>query len=86
MKKLIFAVLIMAATTTQAQNAKLDSSTGNYVTISHDANKEPGKPTGKTITDNDGNVFPVLETSKGRLYYVRVSKKTGKEYKAYLKL
>ncbi len=85
MKKaiILFAILFMA-TATQAQNAKVDA-TGNYVALTKE-NAEPGKETGRTFTDREGVKFPVLETKAGKLYYIRVSKKTQKEYKAYLKL
>lgn len=47
--------------------------------------KEPAKATGKTFTDTKGNVYPVYESNKGKLFYLRTSK-AGKEYKVYLKL
>lgn len=83
-KVIIFAAILFAATTkTTAQNAKVDA-TGNYVAIVK--SKEPGKDTGKFFTDKDEIKFPVFETKVGKLYYVKISKKTGKEYRVFLKL
>lgn len=37
-----------------------------------------------TWEDKEGNKYPIFVTKKGACYVVRVSKKTGKEYKQYL--
>lgn len=37
-----------------------------------------------TWEDKEGNKYPVFITRKGACYVLRVSKKTGKEYKYYL--
>lgn len=37
-----------------------------------------------TYVDKDGKTYPVYRGAKGGLYILRVSKKTGKEYKYYL--
>lgn len=34
--------------------------------------------------DKEGNEYPIYITKKGACYVIRVSKKTGKEYKYYL--
>ena len=84
MKRAILTLLIIAAGLTgTAQNAKVDGK-GNFVAIKHDANSEPGKATGKTFTDAKGTVYPVLESKKGKLYYMRTSK-NGNVYKFYIK-
>lgn len=83
MKKIIItAALFIAALTSQAQNAKKDAS-GNYIAVT--TAKEQAKPTGKTFTDSKGIKYPLFETAKGKLYYIRTSK-AGKQYKAYLKI
>ena len=64
-----------------AQNSKVDAS-GNYVSIAKV--REPAKNSGKTFTDSKGNVYPVFESAKGKLFYTRVSK-AGNEYNVYLK-
>ena len=37
-----------------------------------------------TWEDKEGNKYPIFVTKKGACYVIRVSKKTGKEYKQYL--
>ncbi len=37
-----------------------------------------------TWEDKEGNKYPIFITKRGACYIVRVSKKTGKEYKQYL--
>lgn len=37
-----------------------------------------------TWEDKEGNKYPIYITKKGTCYVLRVSKKTGKEYKYYL--
>lgn len=34
--------------------------------------------------DTKGNKYPIYQSKKGALYIIRVSSKTGKEYKYYL--
>ena len=37
-----------------------------------------------TWQDKDGNIYPIYITKKCACYVIRVSEKTGKEYKYYL--
>lgn len=37
-----------------------------------------------TWKSTDGKVYPIYLSPKGRAYIIKVSKKTGKEYKQYL--
>ncbi len=37
-----------------------------------------------TWEDKKGNKYPIFITKKGACYVIRVSKKTGKEYRQYL--
>jgi acyl-coenzyme A thioesterase PaaI-like protein len=88
MKKIIFLLaLVIASAGSQAQNVTVDAS-GNFKAFStKGAVKEKGKPaaTGKTYTDKEGNVYPVYQSSGGKYYILRISKKTGNEYRFYLK-
>jgi hypothetical protein len=79
MKKLAITLLLFAALSSKGQNAKVDDK-GNYTAI-----QSKGKETKKTFTDTKGNVFPLLESVNGKLYYLKTSKK-GNQYKVYLKL
>ena len=41
--------------------------------------------TGFNWTDNKGNVYPIYISASGSCYIIKVSTKTNKEYKQYLK-
>jgi hypothetical protein len=84
MKKILIAFALCTAIAGHAQNAKKDAS-GNYVAISK-IKDTTYTPTGKTYTDSKGVVYPVLITATGKVFVVRISKKTGKTYKQYLKV
>ena len=59
---------------------------GNFKAISAPREaKTEAKPTGKTFTDTKGNVYPVLISKNGKLFYVRTSK-AGNDYKVYIKI
>lgn len=68
----------------KAQNVTKDSN-GNYIAVKSIVKRDSATNTGKTFTDTKGNVYPVLISAKGRLFYVRTSK-AGNDYKVYLKL
>lgn len=67
-----------------SQTVVTTNAQGNYVAVSNQKVKTPDKDTGKTYTDSKGVVYKVYITSTNRLYILRKSKKTGKEYKQYL--
>ena len=84
MKKLLFVALMFITLSTQAQNAVLDKN-GNYYSVEI-SGKTP-EPTGKTFTDTKNKiVYPIYITDKGKLFIIKKSKKTNKEYRSYLKL
>ena len=58
---------------------------GNEITLATSVRKsvEPEK-TVYTFTDSKGKKYPVFKGAKGGMFIVRISKKTGKEYKQYL--
>lgn len=85
MKKIITVLaIVLCAFTATAQNATKDAA-GNYTAVKHTSVKPAVKSTGKTFTDVNGKVYPVYESAKGKLYYVRTSK-SGNEYKVYIKV
>ncbi len=86
MKQLFFFVIaIMLLATSQAQSVTQDAK-GNYIAVKKSASTDTAsKSTGKTFTDAKGNVYPVMVSTRGRLYVVRTSAK-GNQYKQYLKL
>lgn len=81
-KTLILILSSLFLCTGHAQNAiKLPS--GDYSAI---GKKDTLIITGKVYTDKDGMRWAVFLTSKGKLYIIRQSKRTGKRYRSYLKL
>lgn len=73
-------------TAVNAQSIKQDAR-GNYYAVS--AAKDTAttyKATGKTFTTSKGETFPVYESKNGKLFVIRTSKETGKQYKQYLKI
>lgn len=60
-------------------------STGNYTQVKAATVKPADENTGKTLTDMNGNVWPVYRTKSGKLYALRTSK-SGKVYRQYLAL
>lgn len=84
MKKLLVFLMLSFTLFSYSQNAKVDKN-GNFVSISKSTAKQDTIDTGKTFTDSKGKVYPVFKTQRGKLYYPRISK-SGKYYRAYLKL
>lgn len=83
MKKIMFmAVLAVMCLCANAQVKK--DSTGVYTSVSKV--KAPAQATGEFYRDSKGIKYPIYKTATGHFYIVRVSKNTGKEYKAYIKL
>lgn len=87
MKRLLFILIITSfSITSYSQTVVTTNSQGNYVAFSNPKVKEADKDTGKTFTDSKGVVYKVYQTSTGRLYILRKSKNTNKEYKQYLEV
>lgn len=85
MKKLFFlSVISLLSIGAYSQTVVTTNAQGNYVAVSTPKVKVEDKDTGKTFTDSKGVVYKVYQTSTGRLYILRKSKRTGKEYKQYL--
>ena len=84
MKKIILMLGVCASLCAHSQTVKRDAN-GNYTAVVRN-DSTTGKPTGNTYTDAKGNVYPVMVTKTGKLYVIRTSAKTGKQYKQYLKV
>ena len=81
MKKLItFVLLLSVSLYSVGQKVTLDSQ-GNYRPVV----KPADKATGKMFIDSKGVSYPIYLNSKNMMYILRKSKKTGTEYKYYLK-
>nr|DAQ75232.1 MAG TPA: hypothetical protein [Crassvirales sp.] len=67
-------------------NAQSFTRNGNTFTqVSTKSDKKSAIQTKFTWKDSKGNVYPIFITSTGRCFVNKVSGKTGKEYKYYLK-
>lgn len=82
----IIFILCMLSVSCSAQNAKVGKDGNYYATTSEKKSTQPAKTTGKTFTDSKGKTYPVMMSANGKLFIIRTSAKTGKEYKQYLKL
>lgn len=81
MKKLLTFFFVLITLQGMSQKVSVDKN-GNY----HPIAKIADINTGKTFTDDSGHIFTVYMNSKNKPYIIKRSKKTGKEYKSYLKL
>jgi hypothetical protein len=70
-----------------AQTVTIDKA-GNYrqISASNDTTGAKYRDTGKTFTTAKGEKFPVMISSRGKLFVIRTSKTTGNQYRQYLKL
>lgn len=73
-------VLLCVGLTSNAQNYNRE---GNTFVSTKSIKARPVK-TKFTWKDSKGNEYPVYISSKGSCFVIRVSSKTGKEYKNYL--
>lgn len=83
MKQILILLFTILCLNLQAQKVKQDAN-GNYIAVKSDKAKKAPVSTGKTYTDSKGRTYPVFSNDKGRIFVLRTSKNTGKEYKQYL--
>ena len=76
----LFAMLFFNTPTTRAQQVVKQ---GTQFVQQSKKSAESVK-TQYTYKAADGKVYPIYKSAKGKCYIIRVSKKTGKEYKQYL--
>ena len=82
MKTLLIALILFISISGRSQEAiRLPS--GDYSAIGR---KDTLIITGKVFIDRNGVRWPVFLTSRGKLYIIKQSRKTGKKYRSYLKL
>lgn len=93
MKKLLLITLLLITVIGYSQNPETKKqskpnvtidATGNYVALSSPKEVSMEK-TNKTFTDSKGIVYPVYKSKNDKLFVIKISKKTGKEYRYYLK-
>ena len=87
MKKVIFVLAMFLGSSVAFSQAKVTKdANGNYVVLKSAKKESSDKKTGKTFTNAKGDTFDVWESEKGKLYVIRTSKESGKEYRQYLKV
>jgi hypothetical protein len=85
MKKLTltFAAILSMTAVTLSQNVER-AKDGNFLATTQQKTVTDSLTT-YTYTDGSGKVEPVYQGSKGSYYVARISKKSGKFYRKYLK-
>lgn len=87
MKKAILIVVLMSLGEMFYSQTVKQNADGNYEPVKKEtAKKSEAKATGKTYTDNKGETYPVYESKNNKLFIIKTSKKTGKNYNYYLKV
>ena len=85
MKKLFFAIAIAMASVFNV-SAQSYVREGNTFVQQSNTNRSQSTATKTKYTwkDKEGKAYPIYLSKNGRAYVMRVSKKTGNEYKFYL--
>jgi hypothetical protein len=76
--------LISSKTTTVVSNTNNSPKTAVKASVS-DSDSKVGLVGTLTLNDDDDTIYDVFQGAKGGLYFFRISKETGNEYKAYIK-
>ena len=84
MKKILFILLLLltVGTTINAQNYTREGNT--FISSTGERSKSEAIKTKFTWKDSKGNEYPVYMSKSGSCFVIKISKKTGKEYKNYL--
>ncbi len=69
-----------------AQSLVKKDTNGIYKSISRPDTIKSYKATNEYFIDSKGIKYPVYKTKEGKYFVLRTSKKTGKQYREYLKL
>ena len=86
MKKFIIIFLfIIGGLVSQAQTTYTKGANGELIASTEVKTKTPDKETGMFVTIKDIK-YPVYQGAKESYYIKRISKKSGKEYKSYIKI
>jgi hypothetical protein len=81
MKNLFLMIMVCLCLSVSSQQKVKTDAKGNYITQTV---KGADQKIGKTFTDSKGIIYPVYKSSRGNLYYLKISAKTRKEYKVYI--
>lgn len=87
MKKMFSLLLAFSLSiASKAQIKVTKGSDGKYHHSSTTRKSQNVQATGTLYVDRDSTIHTIFRTDSGKYYIVRKSKKSGKEYKQYLKL
>ena len=81
MKKFILCILLALFCITVNAEVKRE---GDTFKVEQSSRTSQDEKTKYTWEDKEGNKYPIYITKRGACYIIRVSKKTGKQYKYYL--
>lgn len=85
MKKILLFILLFFCININAQEYKREGNT--FVVVkSAKKSKSSSKETKFTVKDTDGKTYKVYVSKNGKTYINKVSKKSGKTYRKYVKL
>jgi hypothetical protein len=82
MKKILITIALLMAITANAQEKPTYKVVGNKI-VKVEQPKAQATKTDLTYTIKD-STYQVYQTAKGGYYIIRISKKSGKQYKQYL--
>lgn len=85
MKTFITLLLLFICLNVVGQKNVTVDKNGNYVSTSVAKTETTNKLTGKYYIDSKGIKYPVYISSNNKLFYYKVSAKSGNTYKVYLK-
>lgn len=77
---IIFLIWFACVASVNAQSVQIKQQGNTFVEV-----VDSGRKTTMVYIDKDGNKYPIYVSSKGKHFILKVSKKSGKVYKKYLK-
>lgn len=84
-KQIATALVVLISIGANGQVNVTRDSVGNFHAMTKARKPSVNKKTEYTYTDAKGKEYPVYEGASGKYYIIRVSSKTGNEYKQYIK-
>lgn len=84
MKKILLIAGLMTGVLFCANAQNYTRNGKEFSAVAKTSEKSEGVKTGYTWKDSKGNAYDIYISKSGACYTIRTSKKTGKEYRAYL--
>jgi len=82
----IVLILLLAFIGAMGQSIVKRNNLGQFQTVSSRPDSLNYSPTNEKFVDSKGTIYTVYRTKNGKYFVLRTSKKTGKQYREYLKL